>query len=112
MKHVPPDAVAYQRTPEFTEHSVPAGLLRNHNTKAGVWGRIVVSEGSLLYRIVGANTPGTAVEERVLHPGQDGVVEPGVLHEVALLGPVRFHVEFLRVPDGRANVAHASGCNP
>ena len=93
MKQIPSDAVAYQRTAEFTEHTVPAGLLRNHNTKTGVWGRIVISEGSLLYRIAGTDT-----EETVLHAGLDGVVEPGVLHEVALLGPVRFHVEFLRVP--------------
>ena len=95
MKTLPHTAVTYQRTPDFTERYVPAGLLRNHNTKAGVWGRIVVSEGSLLYRIFGVDA-----EERVLHPAQDGVVEPGVLHEVALLGPVRFHVEFLRVPVG------------
>ena len=93
MKQLPNTAVAYQRTPAFTEQSVPAGLLRNHNTKVGVWGRIVISEGSLLYRILG-----TDAEETVLHPGQDGVVEPGVPHEVALLGPVHFHVEFLRVP--------------
>ncbi len=107
MKQIPSAAVAYQATPEFTEQSVPAGLLRNHNTKAGVWGRIVVSTGTLLYRIVG--NPG---EEHVLRAGLDGVVEPGVLHEVALLGPVRFHVEFLRVPDGGTNAGAGSGCRP
>ena len=29
--------------------------------------------------------------------GEPGVVEPTILHHVAPVGPVRFHVEFLRV---------------
>ena len=28
----------YKRTPEFTESSIPQGLLKDHNTKAGIWG--------------------------------------------------------------------------
>ena len=37
-------------------------------------------------------------EEHVLGPGVEGVVEPEVPHEVEPLGPVRFFVEFLRLP--------------
>ena len=91
MKDLPPGLEAYRRTPTFDQDSVPAGLRRAHHTKAGVWGRIVVEEGALLYRILEPE-----VEEQVLRPGEPGVVEPTIRHEVAPQGPVRFYVEFLR----------------
>ena len=91
MKDLPDGVEAYKRTPDFTESTVPAGLLRSHHTKPGVWGVIRVLEGELLYRIL---EPG--VEEHVLAPGVDGIVEPEVAHEVEPRGPVRFYVEFRR----------------
>ena len=94
MKPLPPKAVSYQRTREFTQSTVPAGLLRRHTTKPGVWGCIQVLEGSLRYRILEPT-----LEEHVLTQEQPGVVEPEVPHEVEPLGPVRFFVEFLRVAD-------------
>ena len=93
MKSLPAEVRAYQRTSEFSETTVPAGLTRRHTTKPGVWGRIVVLEGSLRYRILEPE-----VEEHVLSPECDGVVEPEVAHEVEPLGRVRFLVEFLREP--------------
>lgn len=91
MKQLPDHVVAYKRTPEFTERTVPAGLLHEHQTKASVWGTIVVLEGRLQYTI---NEPETEVV--VLEPGHVGVVEPQVRHEVKPLGSVRFYVEFHR----------------
>ena len=91
MRGLPAGLSAYRRTPDFDADSIPAGLRRAHRTRAGTWGRIVVTEGELLYRILEPET-----EEHVLSPGRDGVVEPEVPHEVAPLGVVRFHVEFLR----------------
>jgi len=97
MKPLPKSLVPYKRTPDFTEETVPAGLLRRHTTKAGVWGRICVLEGELLYRILEPT-----FEHHVLEPGCDGVVEPNVPHEVEPEGPVRFYVEFLRGSDAAA----------
>ncbi len=94
MKTIPADVEPYQRTKEFTEDTVPPGLLRRHDTKAGVWGRICVIEGRLRYRILEP-----ILEEHVLEPGRDGVVEPQVPHEVAPIDGVRFFVEFLRRSD-------------
>ena len=75
----------------FTEATVPPGLLRSHRTAPGTWGLICVLEGRLLYRVL------DPLSERVLDPaGAPGLVEPGVPHEVAPLGPVRFQVEFYR----------------
>lgn len=90
MKSLPPDLVAYSRTPEYDESSVPKGLLKEHSTKAGVWGRIVIEEGQLNYRIIES---GEVVR---LSPERHGVVEPQMLHQVAPEGAVRFWVEFLR----------------
>jgi tellurite resistance-related uncharacterized protein len=88
---LPPGRGAYRITPVFTEATVPPGLLRTHRTAPGVWALIRVLEGRLLYRVL--NPP----SERVLDPSTPpGLVEPGVPHEVAPLGPVRFQVEFHR----------------
>jgi len=91
MNSLPPNVFPYKRTPEFTESTVPAGLLRSHNTKDGVWGTIVVLEGTLLYRILEPQ-----VEEILLSSNRCGVVEPTVRHEVVPSAGVRFYVEFHR----------------
>lgn len=93
MKPLPADVQPYKRTPEFTEATVPAGLLRGHSTKDGVWATIVVLEGSLLYRILEP-----VIEEVALSPGRLGIIEPTVLHEVAPAPGSRFFVEFHRRP--------------
>ena len=86
----PADFVAYKRTPAFTAQSVPAGLLRDHATKRGVWARIVVLEGELRYHISSLGV------DEVLSPYQGGIVAPEVRHSVEPLGTVRFYVEFYR----------------
>lgn len=88
---LPEGICAYKRTPEFTEDTVPPGLLHSHDTKEGVWGRIVVLEGTLLYRILEPE-----IEEVALEPGVVGIVEPAVKHEVVPGARVRFYVEFCR----------------
>ena len=93
MKRIPTSAVPYQRTRHYSESTIPAGLLRRHTTKRGVWGRIHVLEGSLLYRILEPSP-----EEHVLTPEHPGVVSPETPHEVQPVGPIRFFVEFLRRP--------------
>jgi tellurite resistance-related uncharacterized protein len=91
---LPAAARPYRRTPEFTAATIPAGLLKTHCTKAGVWGLIHVLEGALLYRVTDPRRPAA---ETLLTPGAaPGVVEPTILHEVAPRGPVRFYVEFHR----------------
>ncbi len=91
MKQLPSNVVPYKRTPEFTEESVPAGLLHAHQTKEAVWAKIVIVEGRLQYTIRGPEQ-----EVIILDSSVHGVVEPTVLHEVKPLGNVRFYVEFHR----------------
>ncbi len=94
MKSIPQKCKPYKRTPEFSESSVPPGLLRAHQTKEGTWGAIVVVEGCLLYRVLEPETT-----EYLLDSQRSGVVEPGVLHEVEPQGSVKFFVEFYRAEE-------------
>jgi tellurite resistance-related uncharacterized protein len=89
---LPAGLKAYKRTPVFDQDSLPAGLRREHRTKAGVWGVIHVLEGRLRYRTLDPPT------ETVLTPQKPGVVEPEQPHEVEPLGPVRMFVEFHAAP--------------
>jgi tellurite resistance-related uncharacterized protein len=91
MKTLPGHVAHYKSTPVFTEHTVPGALQRNHNTAAGVWGRITILEGELLYHISEPER-----ETIRLTPQQPGIVEPRIQHEVEVIGPVRFQVDFHR----------------
>jgi len=97
---LPPGCEAYRSSPVFTEATVPPALLRSHRIKPGTWALIRVLEGRLLYRVLDPHS------ECILDPvGAPGLVEPGVPHEVAPLGPVRFQVEFHRMTGAAAGVA-------
>ena len=95
-RELPAGYVAYRRTAEFTESTVPRALLSRHTTKPGVWAQIHVLEGSLRYRLLEP-----LVEEQLLTAGSIGIVLPGLEHEVEPLGPVRFFVEFHRPATAR-----------
>ena len=89
---LPEGAAVYKQTATFDESSVPAGLLKDHATRHGVWGRIVVHGGRLRYHV---DDMGVRFD---LAPDSAGIVVPEVVHHVEPLGAVRFHVEFLTVP--------------
>ncbi len=91
MVSLPKGVAAYARTATFSARSIPENLRQSHRTKAGTWGKIVVLEGKLLYRILEP-----AVREFELSPAVPGIVEPDVPHEVAPIGEVRFFIEFYR----------------
>jgi tellurite resistance-related uncharacterized protein len=89
---LPEEFVPYKRTLEFDHTTVPAALRRDHSTKRGVWGKIVVVDGRLRYRVESLNTDVELSRDRA------GIVLPEVLHHVEPVGEVRFYVEFYRAP--------------
>ena len=91
MPELPAGAAEYKRTGTFTEQTVPGGLLREHRTKPGVWAKIVVEAGRLEYTLEAPRRSFT------LAPDFPGVSPPTAPHHVTPAGPVRFHVEFLRL---------------
>ena len=87
-----PEGVELQRTtPTFDERSTPPGLRSAHAVADGVWGRLVVEDGSLGF--VFEDTPD---DVRALAAGEHQVIPPARLHHVVIDGPVRFAVEFHR----------------
>ena len=88
-RELPESYTASRRTSTFDEASIPAGLLRRHTTRRGIWALIHVARGRLEYRV---EAPFDTRE--ILEPGVPGVVLPEVEHCVAPLGAVSFCVEF------------------
>ena len=89
---LPSGFVLDRTTAEFDERSVPAGLLRDHRIAPGVWGRLVVRSGALRFGF--GDDPEFAVTA-----GESVVIPPQQVHHVAVVGPVRFAIEFHRPPD-------------
>ncbi len=94
MPKLPPEVREYNRTPTFDSGSTPAGLLNNHNTKAGVWGEIMVLQGTVEYVIEGPQGGSFT-----LQPGVVGVVAPEQVHHVQPQPGSRFYVAVLRHPE-------------
>lgn len=90
---LPDHFIPYKRTAEFNEESVPAALRKDHSTKAGVWAKITVTRGMLLYRVPSLG------KETTLSVDRPGIVLPEVLHNVEPVGSASFFVEFYKAPD-------------
>lgn len=88
----PDGLVAGRRTPDFYEHTVPAGLTREHATKRGVWARIHVVAGKLAYTVAAPVNRAFLLDATTA-----GVVVPQVVHRVSPQGRVRFYVRFFKV---------------
>lgn len=93
MIDLPPGCELVRTTPEFDERTVPSGLLGAHRVATGVWGRLVVREGSLHF---GFDDGGAEARERVVGAGDSQVIPPGRPHHLTIDGAVRFVVEFHR----------------
>lgn len=91
-REMPQGFAPYKRTPTFTRESVPAALLRRHDTKAGTWASIHVVSGELEYF-----EPTEAGETRLLlGSGEQVTVAAQREHRVALSTEAAFFIEFWR----------------
>ena len=92
-----PVGLEYVRTTEvFDQDHHPAGLLREHRVADGVWARLVVHTGALVF--VFDDKPG---RPRMVAAGEAVVIPGGRPHHVELPGPVTFALEFHREPARR-----------
>lgn len=90
MKTIPETVTHYKSTPIFTETTVPAALLAEHNTKQGIWGLLNVETGRLKYVITEVGNE----SEYFLSAGDKAVIAPTQKHYVKPLGNVSFYVAF------------------
>jgi len=89
-----PEGVRLVRTSAvWSELTVPDGLRSAHRIADEVWGRLVVSGGSL--SLIFEDTPD---EPHTIAKGESAIIPPGRPHHVVLGGPVEFCIEFHRRP--------------
>jgi cupin 2 domain-containing protein len=87
-----PEGLTLQRTtPTFDETTVPAALRKAHLVADGVWGRLVVSSGSVGF--VFDDDPDAV---RTVSAGESQVIPPARPHHLVVDGPVTLAVEFHR----------------
>lgn len=87
----PAELERYRETKIFDEHSTPAGLRADHDTRAGVWGRVEVEAGALELCFA------APLDERVrVSAGSWAAIPPELRHHLELDGPVQFRVSFWR----------------
>ena len=91
MPQLPDNMRHHRTTPAFQAASIPDSLRKAHRTAAGVYGRIVVSRGRLLYTI-------GSEQSHILTPDYSGVIEPDTFHFVTPLDDAEFTVEFYKDP--------------
>ena len=97
---LPPGVVKYKQTKIFDATTVPKGLLKDHATKAGVWGQLKVHTGVVTYTDV------KSAEERNISAGSNQVIEPEALHFIQPSADAEFHVEFHQNTGGDIDGPH------
>lgn len=84
------DKTPYKKTPIFNAKNVPKAILEKHNTKEGVWGKLVVVSGSLKFIDIDKG------EEVILIKGKQQIIEPTKWHKIVLIDNPEFYIEFFK----------------
>ena len=90
MKQIPDNLRAYKQSQKYTTRSTPGMMKNDHRTRAGVWAKIVVEKGEIIYEITDHD------EVHTLTPDNPGVIEPVVFHKIDPQPGARFYLEFYR----------------
>lgn len=80
----------YKSTPIFDESTLPDAIRNDHNTKAGVWGLLVVLEGEVTLVF---HDPHRVVS---VTPGHPAIIAPQAVHHVEVVEPMKMRVDFYR----------------
>ena len=97
---LPPQVAKYKQTETFNFETVPKGLLDNHSTKAGVWGRLVVQRGIVTYQDRNSS------ERRQVTAGEHQVIEPETVHLIEPSKDAAFFVEFYKAGNNPVDGPH------
>ncbi|MBB1272870.1 DUF1971 domain-containing protein [Psychromonas sp. SR45-3] len=99
MMNIPDDFVHYKSTPLFTKSNIPKLFLFEHNTKAGVFGKICVTSGHL--KFYGFSERRGLIEQEIIIPaGESAISPPEYWHKVEFLSDdTAFEVKFYAQKD-------------
>lgn len=99
MATIPNDFINYKSTPQFTKTTIPKMFLHLHNTKAGVYGKICVTQGQLQF-FGFTDRRGEVEQDIIIEAGQTGISPPEYWHKVSFLTEdTEFHVDFYAQKD-------------
>lgn len=90
---LPAGAEKYRETKIFNPETLPAGFKREHSTKDGVWGKIIVVNGALELKVYEPEPT-----QLVLNEGEFAIAAPTQAHSVKLGEGASFRIEFYRLP--------------
>lgn len=106
--YIPADFVNYKSTDIFTQHNIPKLFLFEHNTKAGVYGKIVVLQGQVKFYGFKSRC-GEIESELLINAGEFAISAPQYWHKVELLTKdTKFRVEFFAQRDSETVRHHLS----
>ncbi len=99
MPTIPTDFVNYKSTPVFTPDNIPKMFLHLHNTRAGVYGKIIVMSGSLKFYGF-AERRGAIEQEIVIEQDESAISPPEYWHKVEFMtDDTAFRVDFYALKD-------------
>ena len=86
---LPEDARPYRRIGPFGADAIPAGLLRRHDLKEGVWGLLSVTAGSIRF-----HWDDEQEGDRLLKAGDTMLIPPRMPHHLERQGSVTIEIAF------------------
>ena len=90
MQEIPETVRAYQKTQTYTDKTTPGMMKNDHRVRAGVWAKIVVQKGEVIYEIPDRN------ESTTLTADSPGIIEPLVTHRIMPQAGAKFYLEYYR----------------
>ncbi|MCD5375398.1 DUF1971 domain-containing protein [Candidatus Gracilibacteria bacterium] len=92
---IPKTYYKYKEMPIWENDTIAPGLLKIHNTKIGVYGKINVMLGELEYTVYDGED-GNEVSTTILTPSNPGIAKPQEWHKIKPLGKMKMFVEFYK----------------
>ena len=86
---LPESARSYRQIGPFEAGTIPAGLLRRHDLKPGVWGTLHILSGNI--RFCWDDDAGGS---RLLGTDDTMLVPPTIAHHLEIAGPVTLTIDF------------------
>ena len=90
MQELPDTVRAYQKTPVYTDKTTPGMMKNDHRVRSGVWAKIVVQKGEVIYEVPEKNQSVTVT------PDAPGIIEPVVMHRILPKVGAKFYLEYYR----------------
>ncbi|MEN3973779.1 DUF1971 domain-containing protein [Emcibacter sp. SYSU 3D8] len=90
MQEIPDTVRPYQKTQVYTDKTTPGMMKNDHRVRSGVWAKIVVQKGEVVYEIPERNEQVTVTAEA------PAVIEPVVMHRILPQAGSRFYLEYYR----------------